>query len=414
MTGKIFDSKEYTLKNGLKLVTIKKNTHISSIYAGIKIGSIFEKKCEDGISHFIEHLLYKGTKTMDNEKLNQELENIGGDYNAYTSYDSTVFNVTCLNEELEKAVFLTSDMLQNSVFDNDEIDKERGVVLSEIRASYNDLEDLSYNMINNISFKKSGVRHSTLGDEKTINSLDRKKIVEFYNKYYVPNNCFISVVSDYDHEYIYDMVKKYFEKWEKRDFKRKKVEIEDNIPKTGSIFKKEIELCSITYMYTFFNLTKRQELILRILNNRLGESPNSLLFRELREKRGMAYDVYSSMENTRLFKALYIYTEISKEDMDKAEKIIKHVIEKIKSGEINFTAQTISLMNKMIRTNAAAILENSSSICEYVLEQMMDEESIFEFESDIEEMKSITEKDIKEVANLIFNGASCFKIIPAE
>ena len=112
------DSKIITLNNGLKVITIKKDTQIASLNIGINIGSLYEKDNERGLSHFIEHMLFKGTKTKNNEELNKKLEFLGGDYNAYTDNSNTVFTVSCIEEEIGNAIGLLGDMLMNSVMDD--------------------------------------------------------------------------------------------------------------------------------------------------------------------------------------------------------------------------------------------------------------------------------------------------------
>ena len=101
-----FDVKKFTLENGLEILTIKKDTQIASVNVGVKVGSIYETIDEKGISHFIEHMLFKGTKKRSNEELNDELESLGGEYNAYTDYSATVYTISCLSEELKNAVAL--------------------------------------------------------------------------------------------------------------------------------------------------------------------------------------------------------------------------------------------------------------------------------------------------------------------
>lgn len=114
---------------------MKKDTELFSINLGVKIGAYYEDDSNRGISHFLEHMMFKGTKNRDNEKLNRELEFLGGEYNAYTNYNSTVFSISCLKEESEDAVDLLSDMILNSTFNKEEMDREKGVVISEIRSS---------------------------------------------------------------------------------------------------------------------------------------------------------------------------------------------------------------------------------------------------------------------------------------
>ena len=144
----LFDTKTTILQNGLKVISIKKETSLVAINLGVKIGSIYEEKCEKGICHFIEHMLFKGTRNRTNKELNDELEQLGGEYNAYTEYSSTVYNITALKEEAEAAVELLSDMIVNSNFPKAEMEKEREVILSELRSSRDDIEELSFIKVN--------------------------------------------------------------------------------------------------------------------------------------------------------------------------------------------------------------------------------------------------------------------------
>ena len=121
-----FDVKRHLLKNGLEVITIKKDTKITSINLGVRVGSLYEDINEKGISHFIEHMLFKGTSSRNYEKLNDELEFLGGEYNAYTDYTSTVYTISCLEDEMKNAIEILGDMIINSSFKEKEIEKERG------------------------------------------------------------------------------------------------------------------------------------------------------------------------------------------------------------------------------------------------------------------------------------------------
>ena len=215
----MFDARQKVLPNGIKLITIKRDTYIAAFHAGIKIGAIYESVQEKGISHFIEHMLFNGTKSRDNKKLNNDLEVLGGEYNAYTDNNSTVYSITSLREELEKSMEIISDMFINSIFPDEQIEKEREVILSEIKSSKDDIEDYSFDRINKIAFKKSSLRYNVTGNEKDISKFKREDLVGFYSKYYVPNNCHISVVSSYEHEKVYQLIHKYFNKWRSKEVK---------------------------------------------------------------------------------------------------------------------------------------------------------------------------------------------------
>lgn len=398
----MFDARQKVLPNGIKLVTIKKDTQLAAIHAGIKIGSIYEDINLKGISHFIEHMLFKGTKNRTNEKLNEELEALGGEYNAYTDNTSTVYSITALNEELKKSLELLSDMLINSIFPEEEIEKERDVILAEIRTSRDDVEDYSFKRINEIAFNKSPLRYETIGDEKTVRRFNKEKLMKFYHENYAPNNCYISVVSSFDHEEVLDIVLKYFKDWEWKEFKRQQVIVENNIPCKRISYKKDIEQSTIIYLFTFHNVSKEEELALRILNHKFGESANSILFRELREERGLAYDVYTDLDLTNQVKTLYIYTAVSEENVDETLNTIDDCIQRIKKEEIVFDDSTIALMKKVLRTAVAFTLEDATDIGNYVLHQIIDDENIYKFSVDMEDIEKIKKEDIYNVAKLVF------------
>ncbi|KRU24767.1 insulinase [Clostridium sporogenes] len=399
----MYDAKKTILKNGITLVTIKKDTQIAAIHAGIKIGSIYESEKEKGISHFIEHMLFKGTKYRDNETLNRELENLGGEYNAYTDSNSTVCSITVLEEELEKSIEILGDMFQNCLFPQEEIEREREVILSEIRGSKDDLEDYSFKKVNETAFDKSPLKYDTLGNEKIVKSFTRDKFIKFYERYYVPNNCFISIVSDFPHNYVVSIVEKYFKDWLWKEFKREKVLKEKNRFLKKVSYKNNVEQSTVVYLFTLHGLSKKEELALTILSHRLGESGNSVLFRELREKRGFAYDVYTDLDLSPYVKTLYIYTSVGRENVDETLDVINNCIESIKKGSIGFDSNTINLMKKILKTAIAFTLEDVTDIGNYAFHQIIDEENIFQFYEDMKDLDGIKEEDIYNVANKVLN-----------
>jgi predicted Zn-dependent peptidase len=400
----MFDAIQKVLPNGIRLITIKKDTQIAAIHAGVKIGSIYEPPNEKGISHFIEHMLFKGTKNRTNEQVNTELEALGGEYNAYTDNTSTVCSITVLKEELENSIRLLSDMLINSIFPKEEFEKERDVILAEIRTSKDDVEDYSFKKVNEIAFDKSPLKYETIGDEKNVKKFTREDLTNFYNKYYVPNNCYISIVSAFNHDEVYNLVSRYFDNWIYKEFKREDVVVEDNICCKKISYKKDIEQSTIIYLFTFHNLSEEEELALRILNHKLGESANSILFRELREDRGLAYDVYSDLDLTSNVKTLYIYTAVSEESIEETIKVIDSCIEKIKNKEIVFDEGTIKLMKKVLKTAVAFTLEDCTDIGNYVFHQIIDEEDIYKFVSNMDKLENLKKKHIYDVAKLVLKN----------
>lgn len=399
-----FDVKRHTLENGLEVITIKKDTQIASINIGVKVGALYENMKEKGISHFIEHTLFKGTINRTGEELNDELEALGGEYNAYTDYDVTVYTISCLIEEFKKATELLADMIVNPTFDKNEIEKERGVILSEIRMSKDDIEDFSFKNVNKLAFNKSALKYEVTGLEENVSGFTRKKLMSFYKRYYTPKNSLITMVSPLEHDEAISLVKNYFGQWEGQKPEPINIIIEKNKEITGISYKKDIEQSTIVYLYTFNDLEKSNELPLRILNHRLGESSNSLLFREIRENRGLAYDIYTHLEITNNIKTLYIYTAVSEENIDEAKAAIEETIKSVVDGKIQIGDRDLNIMKKVHKTAVISTLEDSSELCNYMLHQALEGEDIFEFVKDMDRLNMVDILKINEVGKKVLKS----------
>ena len=398
-----FDVKKHKLENGLEVITIKKDTQISSINIGVKVGALNESLNEKGISHYIEHMLFKGTENRTFQKLNDDLEALGGEYNAYTDFSQTVYSISCLEEELKSAIEILSDMLICSKFPEEEVEKERGVILAEIRSSKDSVEDFSFKKINEVAFKKSSLRYDVAGLDENVKSFTKKELYDYYKKYYIPNNSLITMVSSLSHEEAFEEISKHFSKWEANERIKLVVKDEKNINIKKVTTKENIELCTIIYLFTFYDLDKNYELPLRILNHRLGESANSLLFREVRENRGLAYDIYSHLDITQNVRTLYVYTAVDEEDIDDAANAIEEIFKDIKFRNITIGENDLNIMKKVHKTAVISTLEDSVELCSYILSQSLEGEDIFEFLKDMDRLNTITADEIYEVANKVLN-----------
>ncbi|MFW2490027.1 M16 family metallopeptidase [Clostridium chromiireducens] len=399
-----FDVKRHTLTNGLEVITIKKDTQLAAINIGIKVGALYESIKEKGISHFIEHALFKGTKNRSDEELNEELEALGGEYNAYTDYDATVYTISCLMEEFENAVELLGDMIINSTFDKKEIEKERGVILSEIRMGKDDIEDFSFKNVNKIAFNNSPLKYEVTGLEENVSRFSRTEILSYYNKYYTPKNSLLTMVSSLNHEDAIKLVEMHFEEWKGEKPDPINIIKEKNEEKLEISYKKDIEQSTIVYLYTFNDISKADELPLRILNHRLGESSNSLLFREIRENRGLAYDIYTHLEITNNIKTLYIYTAVSEENVDEAKQAIDETLKNITEGKIQIGEKDLDIMKKVHKTAVISTLEDSSELCNYMLHQALEDEDIFEFVKDMHRLNTVDTVKINEVGKKVLKN----------
>lgn len=409
-----FDENTIILPNGLKVITIKKDTRLASINIGVNIGSLYEDEKELGMSHFVEHMLFKGTKNRSNEQLNRELEFLGGDYNAYTDYISTVYSITCLDEEFEKGIELLSDMVLNSSFDEKEMKKEKGVVLSEIKSDKDDIEDLSISRTHEYAFDKSALRNSIAGTEEHVKGFKRKQVYDFYKKYYTPDNCVIVTVSAFSHEQMQKIITDLFGKWEGKSHKKAKIIKEENKDIVKTTYKSQIEQGTVTYLYAFKEVCEKDKLPLKILSYKLAESSNSILFRELREERGLAYDVYSQMDLDENVNTMNIFTSVREESIDEVVEVIDKAILDIKNKDINFDEDMLCMMKKTHKTGVVSTLEDCSSLCSYVLVQSLAGKDITEFINSMEELETLTGEDIYRVCNKYLNKPTIHILKPME
>ena len=409
-----FDENTIILPNGLKVITIKKDTRLASINIGVNIGSLYEDEKELGMSHFVEHMLFKGTKNRSNEQLNRELEFLGGDYNAYTDYISTVYSITCLDEEFEKGIELLSDMVLNSSFDEKEMKKEKGVVLSEIKSDKDDIEDLSISRTHEYAFDKLALRNSIAGTEEHVKGFKRKQVYDFYKKYYTPDNCVIVTVSAFSHEQMQKIITDLFGKWEGKSHKKAKIIKEENKDIVKTTYKSQIEQGTVTYLYAFKEVCEKDKLPLKILSYKLAESSNSILFRELREERGLAYDVYSQMDLDENVNTMNIFTSVREESIDEVIEVIDKAILDIKNKDINFDEDMLCMMKKTHKTGVVSTLEDCSSLCSYVLVQSLAGKDITEFINSMEELETLTGEDIYRVCNKYLNKPTIHILKPME
>lgn len=405
---KYFDSKITTLDNGIKIATIKKDTGMFSINLGIKVGALYENASQRGISHLIEHMIFKGTKNRNNDDINEKFEELGAEFNAYTDYEATVYSILALKDEMENCIELISDIIMNSTFNEYELEKERNVILAEIRAIKDDIEDYSFRNVNNYAFKKSPLKYDITGEEDKVRNFTRSEIVEFYNKFYIPNNCYISIVSPFEHEYVIKLIDKYFKSWKCQELKYNEFVIEKNLPIKKVEYKKDIEQSTVTYLYTASNLTEKEKLSLKILIHKLGASSNSMLFKQLREKEGLAYDVYATISSVKDLKMIYIYSSVDKNNISKTEDIIEKCIYNIKNYKVKFDLKTMNTIRKTIKTSVVSMIEDVDELGNYVLSKIIEGKNIYDFDEYIKELKYITEDDIYKICKKVLNNPTIY------
>ena len=403
----MIDFKQTVLPNGISLVTVKKSGELFSLNLAIKVGSLAESQKEKGICHFIEHMLFKGTDIDDNLSLNNKIERLGGDFNAYTDYISTVFSISALTEELDNGMHILHDMLTCPKFSEEDLEKEKGVILSELRASMDDAEEITHKNLYFNAYDRSPLKYDVIGNEETITSFTSDMLKDFHRRYYVPNHAILVIVSDLEHEEVTLKVEEIFGKWQQEAERPLELEFEKNIPGRHTAYK-DMEQSSLAVLYTF-HMTEKEKLPLRILNYKLGVSGNSILFRELRENRGLAYDIYSDLDLTENIQNFLIYTQVPDESLDEAEDLILSILSEVKEGKY-FHNDDLVIMKKVLKTSIFGTLDNIHDLSSFILDEMLNHEKPTMFEKDLEKLSEVTLEDIISVSRKVFEGPTIYRL----
>lgn len=285
--------KKHLMKNKIRIVT-EEIPYVNSVSVGIwvKAGSKNEESINNGVSHFIEHMLFKGTNKRSAKEIANSIDKIGGQLNAFTSKESTCFYAKVLDSHFDIALDVLADMFLFSNFAKEEIEKEKGVIIEEINMYEDSPEDLVHDLFSQAVWSNNPLGMSILGTEESLNRLDRERIVDYFNKNYIPENIVISVVGNIKHDIIVDKVEKHFGSLTGIENRSSNLEIPVFSP-TRITRKKDTE--QVHLCLGFEGMETYNELFypMLIMNNIFGGAMSSRLFQKIREDKGLAYSVFS-------------------------------------------------------------------------------------------------------------------------
>ncbi len=321
------------LKNGIRLV-FEKMPYLQSVSIGVfvKSGSMYETKEENGISHFIEHMLFKGTTSRSAKKIAEEMDYAGGHINAYTSRECTCYYTRVLAEDVELSVDILSDMYYNSLFDNNDIELERGVIIEEINMYEDSPEDVALDTVAELMWKGSSLGYTVAGTQDSVSGITRDMLLDYMKRRYTPQNTVISVAGCFDEEKLIELFKKYFSSpAPEKDFVLTMPEfISGQWERT-----KDIEQTHLSIAYPAFDMFSDKLYSLSLLNNIFGGSMSSRLFQKVREENGLCYSIYSYTAAFPLTGMLGIYAGLSSDMLDFAAEMIDNEINRICTQKVS-------------------------------------------------------------------------------
>lgn len=396
--------KTKTLSNGLK-IAYERIPHARSISAGVWVLSGSRYETCPGMSHFIEHMLFKGTTTKTAKEIAEKMDATGGQLNAYTTREYTSYYSITVAEHIEEALELLSDMIKNPLLSESDIETEKEVVISEIAMYEDSPEDLVFDLMEENAFSGNTLGRSITGSKESVASITKDDILSHMEKFYVPANMVLSVAGNFDEDNLLSLIDKYFGDMKSGD----SVKIEAIKPAFfagENIRKKDIEQANIALCYESFGYEDERRYPLIVLNNVLGGGMSSRLFQSIREKEGLAYSVYSSVTSYKDIGLFSVYAGLKPEHVEKTIDIIKSEIENvIKEGitdEELFRAK--KQINGGIILGGETVSSHMSSLGKWILlnGEMKDEDYL------VSKIEEVTKEDILSVAKEVFGENKFF------
>ena len=391
------------LKNGMTILFEKRNLPVISVALAVRAGGVNEDSSEKGISHFIEHMLYKGTKTRTSKQIAEEIEKNGGELNGFTSEEITAYHCKMPSKHLDIALEVLTDIVKNSVFDEKEIEKERKVILEEIKMYKDNPQMHSISEIQKLLYTGT-LGMNLAGTSETLDSFNRKKITEKFKQIYEPNNFILCVVGDADFEKIATFAEKNFgdgkSQIPKQKFKLKneiKIEEREGMDQANLVFAYHIPTASEEKCYSA-----------KVLSSLMAGGMSSRLFEEIREKRNLAYAISGDSNINRNFAYNLIYVGTMKENLDHVKKIIFNEFEKV---SIQLNEKELREIKEQLIGNYQISMEDSQAqmVNLLVSEIQGDAKFFYEYEKNISKVKL---GDVKELAKKAIKEHSFFTLIP--
>lgn len=323
-----------TFDNGLKLV-VTKIEGLLSVTAGVmvKTGSVNETDLENGISHYIEHGLFKGTSKRTAFEISDRIDSIGAQINAFTSKELTCYYTKSTTERFEDSLEVLSDIFFNATFDDKEMKKEKGVIIEEINMCEDTPEDLLLDLLAEGYYGSEGFGKTILGSVKTVSSFTKKDVDRYMDKYYTPDNVVISVAGNVEPQKVVDLVGQYFAE----NFKRKNGAGQFVTTKTFTNNKykvKKIEQTHIGMALKGMPIKDKRIDAFNVASMILGGGMSSRLFQTIREEMGLAYSVYSYPSYYKDTGVLEVYAGVNTDAKKKAFIAIKDEIDNMRKHKI--------------------------------------------------------------------------------
>ena len=394
------------LPNGIKIIS-EKISFVKSFSLGFwfNVGSRDETKDNSGISHFLEHMFFKGTKKRSAKKIAEDIESLGGYLNAFTSKEHTCFYGRGLTDHVEKTFEVLADMIQNSVFNPKEIEKESAVVIDELYDIEDSPDEFIFDKFESNVFACNSLGMPIIGTKKNLRSFRQKDLINFVKENYTFDRFFIVASGNIEHEDLIRFAKKYITKNLKATNDKKR----ELILKPASDIYVEKKTQQVHYILgkPTYGIKEKRRNIVSVLSHILGEGSSSRLFQKVREENGIAYQINTFLNSFFDISTFGVYLSTNNKSVYKAQNLILSEIEKIKQkkvGEVELNRAKEYLIGSMLMS-----LESTTNRMLRIAQSVIYFNKIKSVEETVKHIQSVTAKDIQEMSNELFYSSNKFE-----
>lgn len=385
------------LNNGLRVITsTMPHSRSVCLFMLVGAGSCYESKEEAGISHFAEHLFFKGTEQRPTAKeISEDIEGVGGIINGGTDKEVTVFLCKVASHHFSIALDVLSDLLLNSRFDNKDIEQERQVIMEEINMNL-DIPQQRVNMlIDELLWPEQPLGREVTGYKETVSSITREQLLNYVARRYMPNNTVLSIAGNIQHEEAMAQIEPLFNKWAAGELMTDYITNDNQTEARLRIEPKDIEQAHLCLAVHGFSHSHPQRFTLDLLDTVLGGGMSSRLFTEIREHRGLAYDIHSYTEHFLKSGSFTIYAGVDPKKVEIALAAILEEVSKIKQG---VTASELTRAKELSKGRLYLRFEDSQNVALWYGGQEILTRQILDIDDVISIVDAITLGELKEVA----------------
>ncbi len=404
MVEEIRNIHRQVLPNGLTIIT-EQMQHLRSVSIGIwiKSGSRDEDPQWNGISHFIEHMVFKGTKHRSAEDIARQVDSIGGGMDAFTAKECICFNVKVLDEHLPITLDVLSDLVLNPLFAPEDIGRERGVILEEIKMDEDSPDYLVHEIFTQNFWKDHPLGKPILGTKLTVKKFERNAVLDFYSQCFASGNVIICAAGNLKHEQFVELVARHFQHMKpvKNGFHSPQPEI---VPRIIMRNKKALEQVQICVGVPSHPIAHERRHASYVLNTLLGGGMSSRLFQNIRERQGLAYAIYSDLSPYRDTGCLSVYAGTSRESAAKVVQCIVSEFRKLKSQAV--PAEELRRSKDQLKGSLMLSLESSTARMSNLARQEMYFDHFYGMDELLEKIESVTADELQALANEFFHTDS--------